>query len=173
MIHELGNQSPSLGDDVFVAPSADVVGDVTIGDRSSLWFGVVARGDVDRIEIGSETNIQDNSILHLREGMPLTIGDRVTVGHGARLHACTVEKECLIGINAVVLDGATVSTHSMVAAGSVVTPGTEVPPGAVFMGSPASFERNLREDELDMIHESAESYVDRGRQYLDEHETTG
>lgn len=169
MIHTLGDRSPSLGDDVFVAPSADVIGDVKVGDRSSLWFGVVARGDVDEITIGEATNIQDNSVLHLREGMPLSIGDRVTVGHGTRLHACDVESESLIGINAVVLDGATVSKHSMVAAGSVVTPGTEVPPGAVFMGSPASFERNLREEELDMIKDSAESYVDRAREYSDKH----
>jgi len=173
MIHSIGGESPEIGEDVFVAPSADVIGDVEVGDRSSVWFGVVARGDVDRIEIGEETNIQDNSILHLREGMPLKIGSRVTVGHGAKLHACRIESECLIGIDSVVLDGATVSKHSMIGAGSVVTPGTEVPPGAVFMGTPASFSRNLTEDELDMIRESAETYVDRSREYLDRfvHET--
>lgn len=168
MIHSLDGNTPQINDDVYVAPSADVIGDVEVGAGSSIWFGVVARGDVDRIEIGEATNVQDNSVLHLREGIPLKIGSRVTVGHGARLHACEIKSECLVGIGAVVLDGAVVSKHSMIAAGSVVPPGTEVPPGAVYMGSPASFERNLREDELDMIQQSAETYVDRARQYLND-----
>jgi len=161
----LGDREPRIGEEVFIAPSADVIGDISVGKSSSLWFQVVARGDVDRIVIGEETNIQDHSILHLREGMPLEIGSRVTVGHGACLHGCTIESETLIGIGAQVLDGAVVRKHSMVAAGAVVTPGTEVPPGAVYMGAPAQLSRNLQEDELDMILESARMYVQHGKEY--------
>lgn len=165
MNYSLGEQTPEFGDDVFIAPSADVIGDVSVGQLSSLWFNVVARGDVENIEIGEETNIQDQAILHSREGMPLTIGSRVTVGHGVCVHGCTIESETLIGIGAKVLDGATVRKHSMVGAGAVVTPETEVPPGAVYMGAPAQLSRNLREGELDMILKSAQMYVQHSKEY--------
>jgi len=170
MIHSLGGTTPDVAEDVFIAPSADVIGRVRIGSKSSLWFGLVARGDVDRIEIGEQTNIQDNCILHVRDGTPLKIGSRVTVGHGVNLHACHIESESLVGIGSTVLDGATVSKHSMVGAGSVVTPGTEVPPGALYMGTPASFSRNLDQEEVDMIKESAEDYVEHGREYRSQYE---
>ncbi|MFB6355608.1 MAG: gamma carbonic anhydrase family protein [bacterium] len=168
MKYSLESDEPSIPESAFVAPSADVIGNVTLGERTSVWFGTVARGDVDSIRIGEETNIQDNSTLHVREGMPLEIGNRVTVGHSAKLHACTIEDEVLVGIGAVVLDDAVLRSHCMIGAGAVVTPGTEVPPGAVYMGSPAQFERNLSESELELIKESARNYVDRTRHYRNE-----
>jgi carbonic anhydrase/acetyltransferase-like protein (isoleucine patch superfamily) len=120
--------TPVLGRNVYIAPTAVIIGDVRIGDDSSIWFGTVVRGDVNSIVIGARTNVQDNSTLHVvTDAFPLIIGDEVTVGHNVVLHGCTVEDRCLVGIGAVVLDGVKIGTGSVVAAGSVVTQGTEVP----------------------------------------------
>ncbi|MBW1975465.1 MAG: gamma carbonic anhydrase family protein [Deltaproteobacteria bacterium] len=119
------NTFPQLGESVYIAPGAWVIGDVIIGDRSSVWFNTIVRGDVNYIRIGKETNIQDQSTLHVTtDRFPLNIGSRVTIGHGATVHGCTVEDECLIGIGAIILDGAYIERHAVVAAGAVVTPGT-------------------------------------------------
>ena len=159
---------PSLGRDVYVAPGAWVIGDVVIGDRSSIWFNTVVRGDVNIIRIGCDTNIQDNATLHVTgKTHPLHIGDRVTVGHQAIVHGCVVEDDCLIGMGAIVLDGAKIGRGSIVAAGAVVSQGFEVPPGSVVMGVPASVKKRLTEKEVERIRQTAVHYTRMARRYMD------
>jgi carbonic anhydrase/acetyltransferase-like protein (isoleucine patch superfamily) len=158
---------PELGEDVLIAPGAWVIGDVKIGDRSSVWFNTIVRGDVHYIRIGSETNIQDNSTLHVTEGrFPLEMGDRITVGHRAVVHGCIVEDDCLIGMGAVIMDGARVGKGSLVAGGAVVPPGLVIPPGSMVMGVPAKVVRPLEEADQKLIRESAKHYVDLAGEYL-------
>ncbi len=165
---------PKLGRDVFIAPGAWVIGDVEIGDGTSVWFNTVVRGDVNFIRIGSETNIQDNVTLHVTgKRFPLFIGDRVTVGHQAVVHGCVVEDECLIGMGAIVLDGARIGKGSIVAAGAVVSPGTEVPPGSVVMGVPAEVKKTLTEEEKERIRETAAHYVKLARRYMEDQSLSG
>jgi len=157
---------PRLGKGVWVAESALVIGDVEIGDESSVWFQSVVRGDVNPIRIGERTNIQDGCILHVTSGAwPLNIGDNVTAGHRVVLHGCTVEDNALIGIGAIVLDGAVIRSNSMVGAGSVVAPGFEVPEGVLVVGVPARVKRKLRPQELETISASAANYVRYARSY--------
>lgn len=160
MILQYLEKKPELGGDVFIAPGAFIVGDVQIGDRASVWFGAVLRGDLSPILIGEETNVQDGSILHVTSGKGrCVVGSRVTIGHGAIVHACTVEDECLIGMGAVILDGAVVEKHSMVAAGSVVRPGFRVPSGQLVAGNPAEIKRALSPKEIEGIRQSARDYM--------------
>lgn len=133
---------------VRVAANATLVGDVTLGDNASIWYGAVVRGDTGPIHIGSNTNIQDNAVLHGSPGSPLTIGDNVTVGHAAIVHGCTVKDGALVGMGAILLNGCVVGEEAMVAAGALVTGGTVIPPMMLAMGSPAKVIRPLREDEL-------------------------
>ncbi len=155
-----GKHRPRIPDSCFLAPGAVVLGQVTLGEQASIWFNCTVRGDVHWIAIGEETNIQDNSVLHVtRDTHPLFIGARVTCGHAARLHGCTIEDEALIGIGAVVLDGALVRSGSMVAAGAVVPPGMEVPSGMLVAGVPARVIRKLRPEELQDIPHAAARYV--------------
>ena len=151
---------PTIGEGCFVAPSADVIGQVELGKNSSLWYNVVARGDINKIIIGENTNIQDLSMLHVIEDLPLIIGSGVSVGHNAILHACTVEDNCLIGMGAIVLDGAVIGKNSVVAAGSVVPPGKEFPSGMMIMGSPAKAVRELKPKELKGYGEHFNSYLE-------------
>lgn len=146
-LYSLGNLSPQIEENVFLAPSADIIGDVSIGARASIWFGVVARADINKIIIGEDTNIQDGTIIHVVHALPTIIGRGVTVGHKATLHACTIEDHCLIGMDAVILDGALIREGSVVAAGSVVPPGKEYPANSLIMGSPAKVVRELSEEE--------------------------
>ena len=158
---------PVLGKDVFVADNATVVGDVEIGDRSSVWFQAVLRGDLMPVRVGAETNIQDGSILHVtHDQWPCIVGSRVTIGHGAVIHACTVEDECLIGMGAVILDAAVVEKHSLVAAGSVVRPGFRVPSGQLVAGNPAEVKRALSDREIEGILFSVQEYLKLSRDYL-------
>ncbi|MCU0587074.1 MAG: gamma carbonic anhydrase family protein [Syntrophobacteraceae bacterium] len=158
---------PQLGDDVFIAPGAWVIGDVVIGSRSSVWFNTLVRGDVHFIRIGSETNIQDNSTLHVTEGrFPLQMGDRITVGHRAIIHGCTIEDDCLIGMGAIVMDGVRVGRGSLVGAGAVITPGAVVPPDSLVLGFPARVVKTVGEAERRLIRESSLHYLDLARQYL-------
>lgn len=157
---------PRLGRDVFIAPGAWVIGDVVIGDRSSIWFNVVVRGDVHYIRIGMETNVQDNSVLHVAQHQfPLEIGDRVTIGHRTIVHGCVVEDDCLIGMGAIILDGAKIGSGSLVAAGSVVTPGLVAPPGSVLMGVPAIVKESVSEAERARIRDGAQEYVQLAADY--------
>ncbi len=150
---------PKLGKNVFLASGVKVIGDVEIGEDSSIWYNSVVRGDVHYIKIGKGTNVQDLSMLHVTNGkFPLNIGDSVTIGHSVTLHGCTLKNLCLIGMGAVVLDGATIEENSMVAAGSVVKQNFVVPSGKLVAGVPAKVIRNLTKDEIDELKRSADRY---------------
>ena len=156
---------PSIDESVFVAPNATVIGRVTIGGESSVWYGAVIRGDVDAIRIGRQTNGQDLCVLHADEGLPCTLGDRVTVGHSAIIHGAVIEDEVLIGMRAVVMNGVRVGTGSVIAAGAVITEGTAIPPGSVVMGMPARVVRSGTEQDHAQIRLGAQHYVDVARQH--------
>lgn len=156
--------APQIHEDAYLFPGVKVIGKVEIGRFSSVWYNSVIRGDVNFIKIGSKTNIQDLSVLHVTGNNPLIIGDNVTVGHAVKLHGCTVENNCLIGIGSVVLDNAVIKENSVVAAGAVVTPGFTVPPGKLAAGVPAKVVRDLRPEEIKEIALSAERYAEYARQ---------
>jgi carbonic anhydrase/acetyltransferase-like protein (isoleucine patch superfamily) len=151
---------PRVHATAFVADSAHVIGDVELEEDTSVWFCSVLRGDVHVIRVGRGTNIQDGTIMHVnRGGQPTILGDFVTVGHAARLHGCRIADHCLIGIGAIVLDGAEVGEESLVAAGSLVAPGTKIPPRSFVMGTPAKVRRAVDEADLDLIRRSARNYI--------------
>ena len=158
---------PKIAPTAFIAPSADIIGDVKIGEESSIWYGSVARGDVHTIRIGARTNIQDLSMLHVtRLTHPLIIGNEITIGHHVTLHGCTIHNRVLIGMGAIILDGAVISEGSMIGAGSIVTEGTSIPPGVLAFGAPARVKRALTPQESDFLAKSAQNYVDLSRIYL-------
>lgn len=160
---------PTIADGVFIAPTATVIGDVVIGADTNVWFNCVIRGDVHEIRIGSRTNIQDGTIVHVTGGKLGTyIGSDITIGHGAVLHACTLEDGCFIGMGAIVLDGAVVESGAMVAAGAVVTPGKRVKAGELWGGNPARLLRELSEQDRAFFPVSAANYVALSRTYRDE-----
>lgn len=165
-IHSFKNHTPSLAEGVFVANSADVIGRVKLHSDVSVWFQCVLRGDVNEIEIGAETNIQDLSCLHVTAAHKLRIGKRVTVGHSVNLHACTIEDHCLIGIGATVLDGAHIGAGSVVAAGSLVTPGKSFPANSLIRGAPAKIVRELTPVECQRYHNHYKSYLKIKADYL-------
>ena len=150
---------------VFIAAGAIVVVDVTIGEDSSVWFNAVLRGDTDPIRIGRRTNIQDGCILHADPGFPCTIGDGVTVGHGAIVHGATVENDCLIGMRSVLMNGVTVGAGSIIGTGAVVTEGTQIPPGSLVLGLPARVLRPVTPEELAHLRAAATRYVERATRY--------
>lgn len=161
MIRAFQGVLPRLAPSVWVDPTAVVIGDVTMGERCSVWPNAVLRGDVNRIVIGDETNIQDGSVLHVEHKLhELNIGSRVTVGHSAVLHGCTVEDDCLIGIGAIVLNGAKIGAGSVVAAGALVPEGMEIPPGSLAMGTPAKVRREVSEQEKKRFRLNAQHYVE-------------
>ena len=160
---------PRVDATAYVDPSAQVIGDVTMGPRSSVWCGTVLRGDVNRVVLGAESNIQDNSVLHGELDLyPVIVGDRVTVGHMAVLHGCVVEDDCLIGIGAIVLNGAHVGRGSIVAAGSLVPEGMEIPPESLVMGTPAKVRRGITDEEKARFRENAQRYIRYRQEYRDE-----
>jgi gamma-carbonic anhydrase len=152
-------RQPRLGQGVYLARGAVVVGDVTLGDRSSVWYNAVLRGDLNRIVVGHHTNIQDGAVLHLADDSPCLVGNWVTVGHGAIVHACTVGDEVLIGMGATILDGAVIGDQSIIGANALVTQQTEVPSGSLVLGSPARVVRALSGDERARIRHWADKYV--------------
>ncbi len=166
MIREFNGISPKIHETAFIAESADIIGRVEIGAKSSVWYGVVIRGDMNFIRIGANTNIQDGTVIHVDSegehwnGMPTLIGDNVTVGHRAMLHACTLEDHSFVGMSATVLDGAVVESGAMVAAGALVTPGKRVLKGQLWGGMPARYMRDLRQDELDSFDHVTEHYIE-------------
>jgi carbonic anhydrase/acetyltransferase-like protein (isoleucine patch superfamily) len=160
-IAELPFGAPKIDDDAFVAPTAVIVGAVTMGPRSSIWYGAVARADFETIVIGEGSNVQDGCTLHSDAGFPLVVGRNVTVGHNVVLHGAQVEDDVLVGMGSVVMNGAHIGTGSIVAAGAVVTPGMRVPPGSVVAGVPAKVVRPATEDDLRHIHGNAANYVAR------------
>ncbi|NBV23064.1 MAG: gamma carbonic anhydrase family protein [Proteobacteria bacterium] len=153
---------PVLGNGVYLAKTAVVLGDVTLGENSSVWYGAVLRGDINRIVVGANSNIQDNAVVHLADDFPCLIGEWVTVGHSAIVHACTIGDECLIGMGATVLDGAEIGAQSIVGANALVTGGTKVPPGSLVLGSPAKVVRALKPEERAGLKFWAEKYVVNG-----------
>lgn len=159
-------QSPRLGQQVYVARSAVVLGDVTLGDCSSVWCNAVLRGDINRIQIGRGSNIQDNVVMHLADDYPCTVGEWVTVGHSAILHACTVGNEVLIGMGSVLLDGVRVGEQSIIGARALVTQHVEIPPGSLVLGAPAKVVRQLTAEERGQLKGMAEKYVAAGAYYL-------
>jgi gamma-carbonic anhydrase len=166
-MRSFGDKHPVIGADTFVAETAAVIGDVRVGARSSLWYGTVLRGDVYHIRIGDETSIQDNTVVHVTSGRNATsVGDRVTVGHSAVLHGCTIEDDCIIGMGAVIMDRAHIGRFCVVGAGALVTPDTVIEAGQLVLGTPARAKRALTDDERRWIGSSAQNYVDLARQYL-------
>ena len=165
MIYEYDGRRPEIAADAYVAPSADVIGSVRLGDRSSLWFQVVLRGDNDWIEIGADSNIQDASVIHTDRGVPTRIGERVTVGHVAFLHCCTVGDDSLIANGARVLDRVVIGRHCLIAAGALIPPDRTIPDGSVVMGSPGKIVREVTERDLALIAQTARHYAARAVSY--------
>lgn len=167
MIMEFQGVSPRIASDVFVAPSADIIGDVEIAEGSSVWFGTVIRGDVNSIKIGKRTSIQDLSMIHVThfkkedrsDGFATTIGDDVTIAHRVMLHGCTIEDACLIGMSATILDGAVIGKESIVGANSLVTKNKVFPPRSLIMGNPAKVVRALSDEEVASLYHSSANYV--------------
>jgi len=158
--------NPKIHPTAFVAHDANIIGDVEIGEDASVWFGSVLRGDVNYIRIGARTNIQDQTIVHVSsKGLPTIVEEEVTVGHRVTLHACHVERGCLIGIGAILMDGVRVGANSIVGAGTLVTPGTKIPPRSLVIGSPGRVKRELTEDELASLQHSWQNYVELKDQY--------
>lgn len=174
MIYTFEKHTPKIAPDVFVAASADIIGEVNIGEDSSVWFGCVLRGDINSITIGKRSNIQDLSMIHVThytkadrsDGNAITIGDDVTIGHKVMLHGCTIGDACLIGMGATIIDGAVIGAQSIVGAGSLVTKGKHFPPRSLIMGSPAKLIRELTQDEVDFLYTSAKNYVAFKNRYL-------
>ncbi len=166
--------TPKIKKSVFIAPSADVIGDVKIGKDSAVWFGCVVRADIHKVRIGKRTNIQDLSMIHVThytkkdksDGNPTIIGDDVTVGHRVMLHGCEIEDACLIGMSATILDGAVIGKESIVGAGSLVTKNKKFPPRSLIMGSPAKVVRELSDNEVAFLYKSAKSYVKFKNRYI-------
>lgn len=159
---------PSVHTTAFIAPGAVVIGAVELGSESSIWFGSVLRGDINRIIVGAQSNIQDGSVLHVSDAHACVIGDRVTVGHRAVVHACTVEDDVLVGMGAIILDGARIGARSTIAAGALVTKNMQVPPGSLVIGSPARVVRALTQAEQEANTKLAHKYVEVSRRFLAE-----
>ncbi len=168
MIHSLDGRTPRIATSAFVAGSADVIGAVEIGENSSVWFNAVLRGDIEGIRIGANSNIQDGCIVHTNIGIPTIVGDWVSVGHRAVLHACTIGDHCLIGMGAVVLNNVRIGEGAIVAAGAVVLDDTVIPPRSLFMGVPAKFRRQLDEKDRAFIDLHAMHYLQHRERYLAE-----
>lgn len=169
MILALGEREPVLeGSDHFIADNATVIGEVRLGHASSVWFNAVLRGDNDLIGIGQESNVQDGAILHTDPGLPLVIGARVTIGHRAMLHGCSVGDASLVGIGATVLNRARIGRHCLVGAHALVTEGKEFPDGVLITGAPARISRELKPEEIAQLEASAQIYVDNARRFREQ-----
>ena len=164
-IYQLDDLVPEVHPGAYVADSAQVIGEVSLAEDSSVWYGTVIRGDSDRISVGAGSNIQDASVLHVDKGFPLSIGERVTVGHQVMLHGCTIGDGSLIGIGAIVLNGARIGRHCLVGAGSLVTEGKEFPDGSMIIGSPAKVVRQLTPEQIEGLRRSAAHYVENARRH--------
>lgn len=168
MLYSFNGKHPHVDQSVFIAPGAKVIGDVTIGKQSSVWFNAVLRGDEGPIRIGARTNIQDNTTCHLYEDYPLLIEDDVTVGHNAILHGCTIGSGSLIGMASAILDGAEIGESCFIAAGTLIPPGKRIPPRSFVMGTPGKVIREVTEKDLQILRESAEVYVAKAEQFRTE-----
>jgi carbonic anhydrase/acetyltransferase-like protein (isoleucine patch superfamily) len=156
---------PRIGPSVFVAPGATVIGDVTLGAESSVWYGAVLRGDINRIVIGPRSNIQDNAVVHLSDDYPAVVGELVTIGHSAIVHACTIGDEVLIGMGAIILDGVEIGARSIIGANALISVGKKIPPGSLVYGSPARVVSQLSAEEQHSIKRWALKYVENAKIY--------
>jgi len=168
MIFQLGNHCPNISASSFIAPSANVIGNVNIAENASVWFNVVIRADLDKIIIGENSNIQDGCVLHVDEGFPINIGKNVTIGHKAMLHGCSIAEGSLIGMNAVVLNGAKIGKDCLIGANALVTENMLIPDGSLVIGSPAKVVKQLDEKVKAMILQGVGHYVDCNHQYKKE-----
>lgn len=156
---------PEIDPSAFIAASGDVIGRVKLGEESSVWYNATVRGDINEIVIGPRSNVQDSAVIHVSDDLPTIIGELVTVGHSAILHACTIKDEVLVGMGAIVLDGAVIGDRSIIGAGALVTGGTIVPPGSLVLGSPAKVVRTLSPEEQEKVKVWAEKYVAQSKKY--------
>jgi len=169
VIGSLGDRQPEfIGDGHFIAPNATIIGNVRLHANSSIWFSAVLRGDNEWIEVGADSNVQDNSVLHTDPGYPLSIGSGVTIGHMVMLHGCEIGDNSLIGIGSTILNGAKIGRNSIIGAHSLVTEGKEFPDGVLILGSPAKVVRELSTEQIKQIEISAKVYVDNGRRFLEQ-----
>ena len=166
MIKKFRGKSPIIPDSCYISESVDIIGDVTLGENVSLWFGTVIRGDMHHITIGARSNIQDNSVIHVTTDIsPTRIRDEVTVGHNAIIHGATIEDRCLIGMGSIIMDDVVVGEGSIVGAGAVVPPNMIIPPRSLVVGLPAKIVRQTTDEELEMIIERAQHYIDFSQEY--------
>jgi carbonic anhydrase/acetyltransferase-like protein (isoleucine patch superfamily) len=170
LITGIGGREPRIDETAFVAPTASVIGDVTLGAGASVWYGAVLRGDVERISVGARANIQDNCTLHADPGFPVSVGERVSVGHNAVVHGATVEDDCLIGMGATVLNGAVIGAGSLVAAQALVPQGMQVPPGSLVAGVPAKVRRELTAEEREGLTLNGTLYAELAKAHREVHE---
>ena len=168
MIRSFRGTKPRIAASAYIDPGAHVIGDVEIGERSSVWPAAVLRGDIEPIRVGADTNIQDGTIIHTDQGFPATIGDRVSIGHAVVLHGCTIEEDSLVGMGARVLNGARIRRGAVVAAGSLVPEGMEVAPDMLVMGTPAKPRRPVSAEEKARFQKGIGGYVERGREYKED-----
>lgn len=165
MLYCYNGKMPKVDDTVFIAPGAHIIGDVTIGKESTIWFNAVLRGDEAPIIIGERCSIQDNSTCHLYEGSPLVVEDEVTVGHNVILHGCTIRKRSIIGMGSTILDGAEIGKECIIGANTLIPSGKKIPPRSLVMGSPGKVVREITEKDLALIQLSIDTYVQKGKEY--------
>ena len=165
MIYSLKDKTPTIDDSCFIAPSADVIGDVVLKKNASVWFNCTIRADNDTITIGENSNIQDGSVLHVDPGCPINIAANCTIGHKVMLHGCSIDENTLIGINAVILNGAKIGKNCIIGANALVTEGTKIPDGSMALGSPAKVVKSLPQEASKLIAEGAEHYVDNSARF--------
>lgn len=165
MIIKYLNHEPSIHPSCYISETAQLIGRVTLKENANVWFGSVLRGDGNYIEVGANTNIQDNSVVHINKDTPTIIGENCTIGHGAIVHACTIGNNVLIGMGAIVLDGAIIEDNTIIGAGALVPPGKRIPQKSLVVGSPCKVVRKLSEEEISSLEESAIHYVKRSKEY--------
>ena len=165
MLFEYGGKKPEIHESAYIAPNATIIGEVSIAAQSSIWFQAVVRGDINKISIGKETNIQDGCYLHVTNRHPLTVGDRVTAGHGAILHGAEIGEGCLIAMGAIVLDGVVLGDHCLVAAGTVIPPGTHIKARSLIMGVPGKVIREVTDQDIERVMRGWQNYVGYAQQY--------
>ncbi|MFD7405895.1 gamma carbonic anhydrase family protein [Streptomyces sp. NPDC059866] len=170
LITGIGGKEPKVDPEAFLAPTASVIGDVTLGAGASVWYGAVLRGDVERISVGASSNVQDNCTLHADPGFPVSVGERVSIGHNAVVHGATVEDDCLIGMGATVLNGAVIGAGSLVAAQALVPQGMRVPPGSLVAGVPAKVRRELSAEEREGVTLNGTMYAELAKAHREVHE---
>jgi carbonic anhydrase/acetyltransferase-like protein (isoleucine patch superfamily) len=165
MLYPYNGKMPNVDETVFIAPGAHIIGDVTIGKESTIWFNAVLRGDEAPIVIGARCSIQDNSTCHLYEGAPLVVEDEVTVGHNVILHGCTIRKRSIIGMGSTILDGAEIGEECIIGANTLIPSGKKIPPRSLVVGSPGKVVREITEKDLALIQLSIDTYVQKGKEY--------